>query len=350
MHLQDFHRIQVRNDSATGLRAVIAIHNLSLGPALGGVRRWAYADDAAALADAVNLARGMTRKNALAELPFGGGKSVIIAPPKGKAPGPAKRLPTEPELLQFGRWVAELGGEYVAAEDVGMRVADLAVIGQATDCVTGIGRDGRGGNPGPKTALGVLIGIRVAAERLGHSNLRGLKVAVQGLGNVGMTLCEELHQAGAQLLVADLNPDQLAEAQRRFGAAALPVAEILQADADIIAPCALGGILTPELAQTLRARAIVGSANNQLASPEAATALRQRGILYAPDYVVNAGGVISAASEYLGQDGDEAQILKIGPRLKRIFDQSDATGEPESVVADRMAQEALERPRLSQVA
>ena len=350
MHLQDFHRVLMRNDAATGLRAVIAIHNLTLGPALGGVRRWAYADDADAIADAANLARGMTLKNALAGLPFGGGKSVIIAPPKGKAPGPAKRPPTEPELLQFGRWVAELDGEYVAAEDVGMRVADLAGIGRATDCVTGIGRGGRGGDPGPKTALGVLIGIRVAAERLGHPSLRGLKVAVQGLGNVGMTLCEQLHQAGAQLLIADLDSAKLAKAQHRFGAAALPVAEVLQADADIVAPCALGGILTSELAETLRARAIVGSANNQLASPEAGAAFRRRGILYAPDYAVNAGGVISAACEYLGQDGCEEQILKIGPRLKRIFDASEASGEPESVVADRMAQKALAHPQLAQVA
>ena len=350
MHLEDFHRVLIRNDAATGLRAVIAIHDLTLGPALGGVRRWSYADDQDAIADAVRLARGMTSKNALAGLPFGGGKSVIIAPPKGKAPGPAKRPPTEPELLQFGRWVAELGGEYVAAEDLGMRVADLAGIGRTTDCVTGIGRDGRGGNPGPQTALGVLAGIQVAAERLGHRSLRGLKVAVQGLGNVGMTLCEQLHQAGAQLLIADLDRAKLAKAQRRFGAAVLPVAEVLQADAEIVAPCALGGILTPELAQALKARAVVGSANNQLASPEAAEILKRRGILYAPDYVVNAGGVISAAWEYLGRDGCEAQIIEIGPRLKRIFDESDATGEPESVVAERMAQEALAHPRLSQVA
>ena len=346
MRLDDFHRIVVRNDPASGLRAAFAIHDLTLGPALGGVRRWAYPDDSAAIADVVRLARGMTFKNALANLPFGGGKSVIIAPGTS---GPADGV-TEAQLLQFGRWLEELGGEYVVAEDVGMRVADLRCMTAETDYVTGVGRDGRGGNPGPRTAQGVFIGMKVVAERLGFADVAGVRVAVQGLGNVGMALCELLHRAGAVLVVADINPAKVAHARTRFAAKALPVDAVLAANVDIVAPCALGGAITPQLAATMSARAIAGSANNQLAHDSVGRVLKNRGILYAPDYVINAGGVISAGLEYLGRDGFESEIGEIGPRLMRIFNEAQARDRTEADVADAMALAILRRGALDEVA
>ena len=351
MRVDDFHRILIRNDPVTGLRAAFAIHDLTLGPALGGVRRWAYPNDNAALADVVRLARGMTFKNALADLPFGGGKSVIIAPGAGsEKAGPPASPVTEAQLQQFGRWLEELGGEYVVAEDVGMRVADLACMAAETNFVTGIGRGGRGGNPGPRTAQGVFIGMQVVAERLGFAGLAGIRVAVQGLGNVGMALCDLLHRAGAILVVADIDAAKVAHARARFGAATLPVGELLAADVDIIAPCALGGAITPQLAATMTARGIAGSANNQLAHAAVGKLLRNRGILYAPDYVINAGGVISAGLEYLGGDGFESKVREIGPRLVRIFDEAQASGSTEADVADAMALEILRRPALDEVA
>ena len=349
MRVDDFHRIVVRNDPATGLRAVFAIHDLTLGSALGGVRRWSYASDIEAIADVVRLARGMTYKNALAGLPFGGGKSVILAP-TGQQTGPAARPITANELDRFGDWVEELNGEYVVAEDVGMRVADLDRVATRTKHVTGIGRDDRGGNPGPKTALGVLMGIEVVAQRLGFASLDGVRMAVQGLGNVGMVLCEMLHERGARLTVADIDNAKVIAAQTRLGAETLPVSSVLSAEVDIVAPCALGGAITPELAESIPARAIAGSANNQLSCESAAKMLKQRGILYAPDYVINAGGVISAGLEYLGKDGFEDKVREIGLRLTSIFDESDATGEPESTVADTQAKAVLSRPVLDQVA
>ena len=355
MRIDDFHRIVVRNDPATGLRAVFAIHDLTLGPALGGVRRWAYPNHADAIADVVRLARGMTFKNALAGLPFGGGKSVIIAPAASNGKPSASTSPmtgpvTESQLLQFGRWIEELDGEYVAAEDVGMRVADLHRMATQTDYVTGVGRDGRGGNPGPRTAKGVFIGMQVVAKRLGFSDLAGVRIAVLGLGNVGMTLCELLHGAGAALVVADIDAAKVAHAQASFAATALPVGEVLTADVDIVAPCALGGTITPQLAATMSARAIAGSANNQLADASVGATLKSRGILYAPDYVINAGGVISAGLEYLGNDGFESKVGEIGPRLAQIFDEAQATGKMEAEVADAMALAILSRPVLDEVA
>ena len=341
MRVDDFHRIVIRNDPVTGLRAIFAIHDLTLGPALGGVRRWAYPDHAAALADVTRLARGMTCKNALADLPFGGGKSLIVAPgAEGGKAGPPARPITEAELAQFGRWIEELGGDYVAAEDVGMRVADLACMGRVTRYVTGIGRGGRGGNPGPRTAEGVVIGIEVAAARLGL-DLAQARIAVQGLGNVGMAVCERLHGVGATLIVADIDAAKVALARRRFGAKAAAVDEVLRAPVDIVAPCALGGAVTDRLAATMPARAIAGSANNQLANLAVGETLRTRGILYAPDYVINAGGVISAGLEYLGKGGYDDKLRGIGKRLERIFDVARESGATEADVAEAMAREAL---------
>ena len=353
MRVDDFHRVVLKDDPSTGLQAVLALHDVTLGPALGGIRRWAYPSIDDARADAMRLARGMTYKNALANIPFGGGKSVILAPSRpGQDGGPPASSMTRDQLLRFGEWIEELNGEYVAAEDVGMRVADLKQMTEATSYVTGIGRDGRGGNPGPHTAQGVFEGIRVVAERLGgsHFSLAGLRVAVQGLGNVGMSLCDMLHGAGAELVVADIDAKKVEDAQDRLQAEAMRVDGVLMAEVDIVAPCALGGAIDTDIAATMPARAIAGSANNQLACAKTAKQLKQRGILYAPDYVINAGGVISAGLEFLGRDGLETEIVKIGSRLARVFDEAEATDRPEAEVADAWAQSVLAQGGLDRVA
>ena len=332
----DFHRIESRADRRTGLRAVFALHDLTLGPATGGVRRWRYASENDAVVDAVRLARGMTRKNALAGLPFGGGKAVIMS---DGAPV------TKAQLRMLGRWIDELGGEYISAEDVGMRVEHMVEVRKETRFVTGIGDRGLGGHPGPKTARGVFRGIEVA---LGGS-VSGARVAVQGLGAVGMALVEHLAAAGARLVVTDLDADRV-EAAERLGAERSGIDEVLLGDVDVVAPCALGQILTPEVARALKARVVAGSANNQLASDEAGLILHERGVLYAPDYVINAGGIISAGYEYLGWSGAEAQIDAIGPRLDAIFRESAATGEPTHEIAERMAVAVIEGARARRTA
>ena len=353
MRVDEFHRVVFKDDPSTGLRAVFALHDITLGPALGGIRRWSYVDVDAARADVMRLAHGMTYKNALAGIPFGGGKSVILAPARpGRRDGAPAGPMTRAQLLRFGEWIEELGGEYVAAEDVGMRVADLRQMAERTGYVTGIGREGRGGNPGPRTAQGVFEGIRVVAERLGGSPfaLAGLRVAVQGLGNVGMSLCELLHGAGAELVVADIDAAKVEDAQDRLQAQATCVDGVLMAEVDVVAPCALGGAISTDIAATMPARAVAGSANNQLASEEAAKTLKQRGIRYAPDYVINAGGVISAGLEFLGRDGFDGEITKVGSRLARVFDEADATDRTEAAVADAWAQTVIAQGGLERVA
>ena len=318
-----FNLIETRADRRTGLRAVFALHDMTLGPAAGGVRRWRYANEEDAVIDAMRLARAMTRKNALAGLPFGGGKAVIMS---DGAPV------TKAQLHVLGRWIDELGGQYVAAEDVGMRVEHMLEVQTVTRFVSGIGSHGLGGNPGPKTARGIFAGIEVA---LGGA-VGGASVAVQGLGAVGMALVESLTRAGARVVVADIDGD-LVDAAERLGAERGTVHDILFRDVDVVAPCALGQVLTPEVAQALDARVVAGSANNQLLSDAAGRILHERGIRYAPDYVINAGGIISAGYEYLGWRGAEAQIDAIGPRLDAIFRESESTGEPTYAIAECMA-------------
>ena len=321
--MQDFHRVEVRTDRATGLKAVFALHDLTLGPATGGVRRWCYESEDAAVADAMRLAEGMTCKNALAGLPFGGGKSVILSDGK-----PVTRA----QLRVFGRWLDQLGGEYVAAEDVGMTVAHMTEVRQETAFVTGIGA-----HPGPKTARGVFVGIEAALQ----GQVTGTRIAVQGLGAVGMALVKLLLAAGARVLVADLDQAKVQRAMA-LGAEFAGVEEVLLSEVDVLAPCALGAVITSERARRLRAKVVAGSANNQLAEPLAGNILHQRGIRYAPDYVVNAGGIIHAGYEYLGWSGASSQIDAIGPRLEAILAESNVTCEPTHVIADRMARAAIE--------
>ena len=324
----DFHRVEVRADMTTGLRAVFALHDLTLGPAIGGTRHWRYPNERSAVADALRLARGMTYKNALAGLSFGGGKAVVMS----------QGAPLSPAALRvYGRWIEQLGGEYVTAEDVGMRPADLLHVRKETRFVTGIAA---GGDPGVHTARGVHEGIEAA---LG-SGVADVRVAVQGLGSVGMNLVQRLAAGGARLVVADLDPVKV-EVARGLGARVAAPDEVLLANVDVVAPCALGGVITAEVAGQLRAKVVAGSANNQLQCDAAGRILRERGVYYAPDYVINAGGIISAAFEYLGKPDAARLIDAIAPRLTAIFAESEYTGDPTHLIADRMARAVLDAGR-----
>jgi leucine dehydrogenase len=328
------------HDAPTGLRAIIAIHSTVLGPAAGGCRMWPYASTTEAAADVLRLSRGMSYKNAMAGLPFGGGKAVII--------GDARTAKTPELFAAFGRMVDSLRGRYVTAEDVGTTTADMAHVERVTRYVSGLGRapGEAGGDPAPMTALGVFLGIRAAVKfRLGRADLAGLTVAVQGAGGVGYHLCGMLAAAGARLKVADLLPQALERVCDEFKAAPVPAVQVLEEQADVLAPCALGAILDARSTRKLRVKVVAGAANNQLATPEDGEALRGAGILYAPDYVINAGGIISVAREYYG--GTEAQVIEdiqgIPARLTEIFERARREGRAPNEVADRMARERLGR-------
>ncbi len=335
------------HDAATGLRAIIAVHSTALGPAAGGCRLWPYATTAEAVADALRLSRGMSYKNALAGLDFGGGKAVIVGESRRKTP----------ELFEaFGRLVEGLGGRYVTAEDVGTTTADMACVARSTRYVSGLGRapGEAGGDPGPKTALGVYLGIRAAAKfALGRADLEGVRVAIQGVGGVGYHLCAHLADEGAQLQVADVRPAALQRVCDEFGARAVAVEEVLEASVDVLAPCALGAVLNAQSIPRLRAKIVAGAANNQLAQGQDGAALAQAGILYAPDYVINAGGIISVAREYRG-GSTEAQVIAdihgIPARLTEIFERARRENRTTNSVADGMARERLAGNRARLVA
>ncbi|ESQ79517.1 Glu/Leu/Phe/Val dehydrogenase [Asticcacaulis sp. YBE204] len=329
------------NDPETGLKAIIAIHSTARGPAAGGCRLWTYAGPSEARTDALRLSRGMSYKNAMADLPFGGGKAVIM--------GPVEPQNREAVFAAFGRAVDSLGGQYITAEDVGVGVADMMVVARETKYVSGLAKaKGQvGGDPSPFTARGVRIGIEAAVKaRLNRDSLEGLRVAVQGLGNVGGYLCEELYERGAKLIVADINAARAEEMIDRFGAEVVDVKDILTIEADVVAPCALGGIITPEIAENLRAGIVAGAANNQLSVPDAGAVLQRRGVLYAPDYVINAGGIIAVSAEYHGESNlaaIDAQIEAIGPRLHDIFDRARKEHRLTQDVADTLARAKMVR-------
>jgi len=326
-------------DPASGLRAIIAIHSTALGPAAGGCRRWTYASEEAALTDVLRLSRGMTYKNAVAGLPFGGGKSVILA---------AENAPRSPALFEaFGRAVDSLQGRYITAEDVGISVDDMRIVRSETPFVSGLPQSGSGagGDPSPWTALGVFRGIEAAvAARLGRDSLAGVTVAVQGVGHVGAHLCVLLHEAGARLLVADVSRDTLQDLLEHVPAEVVAPRDILFSDADVLAPCALGNVLNAETIPRIRAKVIAGAANNQLASAADGARLAERGILYAPDYVINAGGVISVAREYLGNSTAEevrSEVCRIPERLQQIFADAANSARPTNDVADELARQIV---------
>lgn len=332
-------RVLFCRDEPSGLCAIIAIHSTALGPAAGGTRLWTYASDDDALYDVLRLSQGMSYKNAMAGLRFGGGKAVIMKTPEFEA-GDAL-------FERFGEFVDTLGGDYITAEDVGMSVDIMATIARKTRYVSGLPlQSGKaGGDPSPKTAYGIQCGIQAAVKtRLGRDDLQGIRVAVQGVGHVGYHVCRLLHAAGAILLVSDLDETRVDRVCAEFGAGRVSSAEILFADVDVLAPCALGAILHEESIPEIRAGIIAGGANNQLRSPKDGQRLADAGILYAPDYVINAGGIINVACEYFG-DVDDAGVTdlvaQIGPRLAGIFDEAARTGEPTNVIADRQARKII---------
>ena len=327
-----FHR-----DGDTELSAIVAVHDRRLGPALGGTRFIPYATEQAALTDVLRLARAMTSKAALARLPHGGGKAVIMKP-SGAFDRPAL-------LTSFARFVDGLGGRFITTEDSGTTTADMEIVRLHTRHVCGFElANGGSGDPSPFTALGVRRGIEAAVKfRLGRADLQGVRVAVQGTGNVGYHLCKELAGAGALLTVADVR-DELAErAHVEFGATVVPSAIIHRTECDVFAPCALGGAINDRTVGELRCTVVAGAANNQLASDQNGEQLKQRGILYAPDYAINAGGLINVAQEIAGYDAQKsrARTLEIYETIWEICERSSKQDRPPHRVADAMVQEIL---------
>jgi leucine dehydrogenase len=326
-------------DSASGLNAIIAIHDTALGPAIGGCRMWTYDNEGLAITDALRLSGGMTYKNALAGLHYGGGKAVIIGDPR-KAKSPAL-------FHAFGRAVESLSGNYITAEDVGIDTDDMAEIATVTAHARGTRATGLG-DPSPFTALGVFHGILAAVgHRFGATDLTGLTASVKGLGHVGMRVAAKLHMAGARLIASDLNADAVGQAVKFFAAKVVDPDKAHKVSADLFVPCALGAGLNADTIPEIRAAIVAGAANNQLAEPEDAERLTSRKILYAPDYAINAGGVIAVA---LGKPGSPpaeivSKVEAIGATLAAIFARADLDDRPTAVIADRLAEERLAAAR-----
>jgi leucine dehydrogenase len=329
------------NDVKSGLKAIIAVHSTHLGPAAGGARFWHYAKDEEALVDALRLSRGMSYKNAMAGLPLGGGKSVILAD--------AQRSKSPDMLHAFGKAVDHLGGRYVTAEDVGINVADMIEVARSTKFVAGLPNSGGdvGGDPGPHTSLGVFLGIKAAVKRaLGKDTLEGLHIAMQGAGSVATGVALHACAEGAKLTIADVDQAKAQKLADATNGTVVSPDEILAVEADVVSPNALGAILTQQTIEALRTPIVAGGANNQLATPEDGQRLHARGILYAPDYVINAGGIINVCTEYVG-DGDAGLVRQriegIPVRLEQIWAESASTGRDPAAVADAMAQRLIGR-------
>ncbi len=321
-------------DPVSGYKGIIAIHDTTLGPALGGCRFWNYASEEEALTDVLRLSRAMTYKAAVAGLNLGGGKSVII--------GDYRTPRRESVFRAHGRAVESIKGRYITAEDVGTSVEDMDYVHMETEHVVGI--VGRSGDPSPVTAYGVYRGIKACAQqRYGDSSLKGKTVSVQGLGHVGYYLCENLAAEGAQLLVTDIHEEKVARAVEDFGAEAVEPDAIYSVDADVFAPCALGAVINSETIPQLRVDVVAGAANNQLATEEDVGALRERGILYAPDYVINAGGLINVYSELAGWSTDRSKrkAAEIFQTLLEIFDLCERENMTTAEAADRIAERRI---------
>lgn len=324
------------NDKESGLKAIIAVHSTKLGPAVGGCRMWDYASDADALEDVLRLSKGMTYKNAMAGLPFGGGKSVIL--------GDAKKIKSEALFRSFGRFIQSLSGRYISAEDVNITTGDIAIVNKETNFVTGL--EGKSGNPAPFTALGTFLGIKAAAKhKFGTDDLKDLRVSVQGMGSVGFYLCEHLHKAGAKIVATDLNKEALQRAHEQFGAQIVELDDIYGQDVDIYAPCALGATINDKTLDLIKAKVVAGCANNQLAEARHGQALKEMGILYAPDYVINAGGIINVSFEQDegGYSAEKAtkKVNEIYTTLLDIFDKAEQRDKPTGVVADEIARDII---------
>jgi len=328
-------------DEKCGLKAIIAVHSTHLGPAAGGARFWHYAKDDDALTDALRLSRGMSYKNAMAGLPLGGGKSVLLAP--------QDRAKSPDMLHAFGKAVEGLGGRYITAEDVGINVADMIEVARSTKYVAGLPNSGGdvGGDPGPHTSLGVFLGIKAAVKRaLGKDNLSGLHIAMQGAGSVATGVALHACAEGAKLSIADVDQAKAQKLADATNGKVVSTDEILRLEADVVSPNALGAILTEQSIAALKTPIVAGGANNQLATPEDGQRVAARGILYAPDYVINAGGIINVCTEYLG-DGDASLVRQriegIPVRLEQIWSESAQSGRDPAAVADAMAQRLIGR-------
>jgi leucine dehydrogenase len=329
-------------DAATGLRALVAIHASKLGPAIGGSRIRHYESEADAIDDVTRLAQGMAYKAATAHLPHGGGKAVIMAPADLAKWSSERRA----ELFRaFGRFVDSLNGRYVTTEDSGTSPADMDHVREATKHVLGTSVErGGSGDPSPSTALGCRRGIEAIAHKLlGKSDLKGLHIAVQGVGHVGAHLARELAQAGARLTICDVDAARRQAIAAELGATVVDVSEILEVECDIVSPCALGGALTEDLVPRLKCKVIAGAANNQLRTPAVGKALFSRGIFYAPDYVINGGGLINVAEEFAGYNAANARkkVLAIYDTIADIVERSGREKTQPEIIADRMAQEII---------
>ncbi|KWW11455.1 MULTISPECIES: branched-chain amino acid dehydrogenase [Bacillaceae] len=339
----DYEQLLFCQDKQSGLKAIIAIHDTTLGPALGGTRMWTYASEEDAIEDALRLSKGMTYKNAAAGLNLGGGKTVIIGDPR--------KDKNEEMFRAFGRYIQGLNGRYITAEDVGTTVEDMDLIHEETDFVTGISPAfGSSGNPSPVTAYGVYRGMKAAAkEAFGTDSLEGKVVAVQGVGNVAYNLCRHLHEEGAKLIVTDINKDSVARAVEAFGATAVNTDEIYGVECDIYAPCALGAVINDQTINQIKAKVIAGAANNQLKEAVHGDQIHEKGIIYAPDYVINAGGVINVADELLGYNRERAlkKVEMVYDTIERVIEIAKRDQIPTYKAADRMAEERIARMRNS---
>ncbi|WP_347862787.1 branched-chain amino acid dehydrogenase [Salimicrobium sp. PL1-032A] len=343
MEKYDYEQLIFCQDKTSGLKAVIAIHDTTLGPALGGTRMWTYDTEEAAVEDALRLAKGMTYKNAAAGLNLGGGKTVIIGDPKTEK--------NEEMFRAFGRYIQGLHGRYITAEDVGTTVQDMDTIYQETNFVTGISPAfGSSGNPSPVTGYGIYRGMKAAAkEGFGTDSLEGKTVAVQGVGNVAYHLCKHLHEEGASLIVTDINQEAVKRAVDEFGATAVEPDDIYDVDCDIYAPCALGATINDDTIPRLKAKVIAGAANNQLKDASHGEVLYEKGIIYTPDYVINAGGVINVADELDGYNKERAmkKVETIYDNVSQVFEISRRDKISTNQAADRLAEERIERMRHS---
>ncbi len=330
-HLSELH---FKVDEASQLKAIIAIHNTKLGPALGGCRCIEYDSDEAAINDVIRLARGMSYKAALAKVPQGGGKSVILKP---------KQIADRTALYRaFGKFVHELGGRYITAVDSGSTLDDMDQISKVTPYISGSHIDGL--DPSPMTALGVLAGIKAAAyHRYGNADLHGRIISIQGVGNVGFALAELLHREGARLLVSDIDSKKVEQARRLFGAEPISPEHIFDTECHILAPCGLGAAINDSTLTNLNCDIVAGSANNQLAEARHGLMLQERGILYAPDYVINAGGLIKVSLGHLHKSEEviRKKTWGIGETLLHIFERSKEDNLPPSLIADQMAEDIL---------
>lgn len=326
------------HDKTSGLKAIIAIHNTTLGPALGGTRMWNYENEEDAILDVLRLSRGMSYKAAAAGLNLGGGKAVII--------GDAKKDKTEEMWRAFGRFVQSLNGRYITAEDVGTTVQDMDYVNLETDFVTGVSAKGSSGDPSPKTALGVFRGLLAAAHEVwGSDDINGKTVAVQGVGHVGYYLCQHLHNAGAKLVICDIDQDSINRAVKEFGAEVVKPDAIYDVKCDIYSPCALGAVINDKTIDRLTCKVVAGAANNVLAEDRHGDLLQKKGIIYAPDYVINAGGLMNVADELNGYNEERAieKVKTIYNNISKVIAISKRDNIPTYKAADRMAEERIEK-------